>query len=239
MGPAAKPLIVVPTYNEAENIDTLLAGIEQHAPGADVLFVDDNSRDGTVEKIAEHQERRPGRIHLLQRPKKLGLGTAYVAGFRWALERDYDAVHEMDADLSHDPVYLPTTLAFPDESHVVVGSRYIPGGGTVNWGLSRRFISGFGNVYARTILGLPIRDLTGGFNLWRREVLETVSLDALRSEGYAFQIELKYRAAQAGFRLTEIPIVFADRRVGQSKMSWNVAFEAMFRVWGLKLGKKP
>jgi len=234
---AAKPLVVVPTYNEAENIDELLEGIGRHAEFADVLFVDDNSGDGTVEKVREHQARRPGRIHLLQRPGKMGLGTAYVAGFRWALERDYDAVQEMDADLSHDPADLPRTLDFPEGHDVVVGSRYVPGGATVDWGLGRKFISGFGNVYARVILGLGVRDLTGGFNAWSRRVLTTVSLDGVRSEGYAFQIEMKYRALRAGFKLHEIPIVFRDRRVGQSKMSGRVAFEAMLRVWALRLGR--
>lgn len=236
---AAKPLIVVPTYNEAENIDPLLTGIAEHAPDADVLFVDDNSRDGTVERVRQHQSDRPGRIHLLQRPGKQGLGTAYVAGFRWALEREYDVVQEMDADLSHDPVYLPQTLDCPEDCHVMIGSRYIPGGATVNWGLSRKLISGFGNLYARAILGLPVRDLTGGFNAWKREVLETVSLDGVRSEGYTFQIEMKYRAARAGFRLREIPIVFRDREVGQSKMSTRVAIEGLFRVWALRFQRTP
>lgn len=235
MALAAKPLIVVPTYNEVENVDELLRGIAEHAPFAEVLFVDDNSRDGTVDRIREHQAGRPGAIHLLRRPGKLGLGTAYVAGFRWALDREYDAVQEMDADLSHDPADLPRTLDFPAGRDVVIGSRYVPGGRTVNWGWSRRFLSGFGNVYARTILGLGVRDLTGGFNAWRRRVLETVPLADVRSEGYAFQIEMKYRAARAGFVLEEIPIVFTDRRVGQSKMSSSVAFEAMIRVWSLRL----
>jgi dolichol-phosphate mannosyltransferase len=237
MALADKPLVVVPTYNEAENIDELLGGIERHASFAEVLFVDDNSRDGTVERIDEHRSRRPGRIHLLQRPGKLGLGTAYVAGFRWALERDYDAVQEMDADLSHNPADLPRTLDFPEGKQVVVGSRYIPGGATVDWGLSRKCLSGFGNLYARAILGIGVHDLTGGFNAWRREVLETVALDAVGSEGYAFQIEMKYRAARAGFALHEVPIVFHDRRVGQSKMSWRVTIEAVFRVWALRLGR--
>lgn len=235
MALAERPLIVVPTYNEVENVDQLLGGIGEHAPFAEVLFVDDNSRDGTVDRIREHQAARPGVIHLLQRPGKMGLGTAYVAGFKWALDREYDAVQEMDADLSHDPADLPRTLDFPEGCDVVIGSRYVAGGRTVNWGWSRKFISSFGNVYARTILGLPVRDLTGGFNAWRRRVLETVSLDAVRSEGYAFQIEMKYRAARSGFVLEEIPIVFTDRRVGQSKMSSSVALEAMIRVWSLRL----
>ena len=231
---AVRPLIVIPTLNEVDNIDPLLERTEAAVPHAHVLFVDDNSQDGTVDRIRRHQTRAAEKIYLLQRPKKLGLGTAYVAGFRWGLERDYDAIQEMDADLSHNPADLVRTLDFPEDCHVVIGSRYVPGGSTVDWTASRRFVSRFGNVYARTILGLPVRDLTGGFNAWRREVLETVTLEAVQSEGYAFQIELKYRAARAGFKLHEIPIAFADRRVGLSKMSSGVALEAMVRVWALK-----
>jgi len=237
MARVERALIVVPTYNEAENIDTLLDGIFTHVPQTHVLFVDDNSADGTPDKIRAQMERRPDQIHMLQREGKLGLGTAYIAGFRWALERDYQAVQEMDADLSHDPRYLPQLFDFPEGIHVVIGSRYIPGGGTVDWGLSRKFISGFGNIYARTILGLSIRDLTGGFNNWHREVLERISLDGIRSEGYAFQIEMKYRATRAGFRTHEVPIIFADRRAGESKMSGRVALEAMIRVWAMRLGR--
>lgn len=237
MARVERALIVVPTYNEAENVDTLLDGIFTHVPDAHVLFVDDHSADGTPDRIRAWVEHRPGQVHLLQREGKLGLGTAYVAGFRWALERDYQSVQEMDADLSHDPRYLPQLFDFPDGVYAVIGSRYIPGGATVDWSLSRRFISGFGNLYARTILGLPIRDLTGGFNNWRREVLERISLDGIRSEGYAFQIEMKYRATRAGFRAHEIPIVFADRRAGESKMSGRVALEAMVRVWAMRLGR--
>jgi dolichol-phosphate mannosyltransferase len=235
---AARPLIVVPTYNEVENVDALLAGIARHAPGADVLFVDDGSRDGTIQRVGEHAGRRPGKIHVLQRAQKMGLGTAYVAGFRWALARGYDAVQEMDADLSHDPTDLPRTLDFPEGRQVVIGSRYVAGGSTADWGLARRAISRFGNVYARLILGLSVRDLTGGFNAWRREVLERVSLEGLRSAGYAFQIEMKYRALRAGFGLHEIPIVFRERRAGRSKMSARVALEAMIGVWAMRFGRR-
>jgi dolichol-phosphate mannosyltransferase len=235
---AARPLIVVPTYDEAANVGTLLAGIAEHAPHADVLFVDDGSRDGTVERIRAHAAERPGKIHLLDRPRKMGLGTAYVAGFRWALARTYDTVQEMDADLSHDPGDLPRTLDFPEGRHVVIGSRYVPGGSAPDWGLSRRLLSRFGNAYARAILALPVRDLTGGFNAWRREVLLGVSLDGLRSTGYAFQIEMKYRAARAGFVLHEIPIVFRDRRAGRSKMSSRVALEALAGVWRMRFGRR-
>jgi dolichol-phosphate mannosyltransferase len=164
------------------------------------------------------------------------MGTAYVAGFSWALERDYDAVVEMDADLSHDARALPTLVGLLSDADVVIGSRYVPGGGTENWSRLRLAISRFGSFYARGILGLPIRDLTGGFNAWHRRVLEALPLDRVRSEGYSFQIELKLRAARAGFRLVETPIVFVDRRAGQSKMSWRIIIEAMVRVWWLRLG---
>ncbi len=238
MSPFHKSVVVTPTYNEVDNIEALLRGIMENAPQADVLFVDDNSSDGTADLIRAHCARRPEKIHLIQRPRKMGLGTAYVAGFRWALVRRYDLIIEMDADLSHDPRDLPRMLDFPAGVQAVIGSRYIPGGNTKNWNLSRRSISRFGNFYARTILRLPIRDLTGGFNAWSREVLESVDLTAIRSEGYAFQVELKLRATQAGFSLYEIPIIFVDRRVGQSKMSWSVALEAMLMVWVLRLRRR-
>lgn len=230
-------LVVVPTYNEAENIALLLAGIRARAPEVDVLFVDDNSQDGTRELIEAHRAEDPG-IHLLERPRRMGLGTAYVAGFRWALSRSYGAMIEMDADLSHDPADLPGFLELLESYDVVVGSRYIPGGGTRNWGLLRQFISRFGSFYARVILGLKVRDLTGGFNAWRREVLETLDLDDVRSEGYAFQIELKYRAHLAGFSVHETPIVFVDRRAGRSKMGWPIVVEAVGRVWALRAKRR-
>jgi dolichol-phosphate mannosyltransferase len=236
MSPASRPLIVVPTYNEVGNIDSLLEGIRQHAPGASVLFVDDSSADGTLERIHAWQKRAPDEIHLLQRPRKLGLGTAYVAGFRQALELGFTAAIQMDADLSHDPADLARLLRLLEEHPVVVGSRYVEGGSTPNWTLGRRLVSRFGNVYARAVLGLAVQDLTSGFNAWRREVLEAVSLDRLRSDGYAFQIEMKCLASRAGFRLHEMPIVFVDRRVGHSKMSWAVFFEGVIRAWTLRLG---
>jgi len=230
-----KTLVVIPTYEEVENIDELMALTREHAPEVEILFVDDNSTDGTRELIEKHQALRPGRIHTLYRPRKLGLGTAYVAAFKWALERDYEVVVEMDADLSHDPADLPRMLEVLREADVAIGSRYVRGGGTLNWGLVRKLISRFGGLYARAILGLKINDLTGGFNGWRRRVLETIPLDSIKSAGYSFQIELKYRAAQAGFTLREFPIIFTDRRVGQSKMSNSIVFEAMLRVWALRL----
>jgi dolichol-phosphate mannosyltransferase len=231
-----KLLIVVPTYDEAENVDDLLVGIRRELPEAHVLFVDDASPDGTAKRVRAQQDRNPGLVHLLEREGKKGMGTAYLAGFAWALERDYDAVVEMDADLSHDPRALPTLIGLLSDADVVIGSRYVPGGGTEDWSRLRMAISRFGSFYARVILGLPIRDLTGGFNGWKRRVLETLPLDQVRSEGYSFQIELKLRAARAGFRLVETPIVFIDRRVGQSKMSWKIVAEAVVRVWLLRLG---
>lgn len=230
-------LVVVPTYNEVGNIDDLVQEVLTAAPGVHLLFVDDNSQDGTLQKIEARQIAHPGRIHLLRRPRKLGLGTAYVTAFRWALERSYGAVVEMDADLSHRPVDLPKIIAGLTSHDVVVGSRYVHGGGTQNWGLGRKLISRLGSLYARTILQLSIRDLTGGFNAWRREVIEAIDLDGVRSEGYTFQIELKYRAALAGFRIAEIPILFVERRAGQSKMSSGIVAEAMLRVWLLRLAR--
>jgi dolichol-phosphate mannosyltransferase len=235
MMPPRKPLIVVPTYNEAENIDLLLAGIRRELPHAHILFVDDASPDGTAERVRAQQEQHPGVVHLLDRAGKQGMGTAYVDGFTWALERDYDAIVEMDADLSHDPRALPTLVAHLSDVDVVIGSRYVPGGRIENWNHLRVAISRFGSFYSRAILGLPIRDLTGGFNAFRRPVLEAFSLDRIRSEGYSFQIELKLRAARAGFRLLETPIVFADRRAGKSKMTWRIVAEAVVRVWLLRL----
>lgn len=230
----ARPLIIVPTYNEEENVPALVATIFQEAPSVHVLFVDDNSRDGTRAEIAKAEQRYPGRIFLYPRPGKLGLGTAYIAGFRWALEREYDAIIEMDADLSHDPKYLPEMLKRLERADGVIGSRYVAGGGTRNWSLVRRLISTGGSRYARTILGLRIHDLTGGFNGWRREVLKGIDIDAVRSEGYAFQVELKYRAVKRGFKLEEFPIIFVDRRAGHSKMSARIVFEAMLRMWALR-----
>jgi len=230
-----QPLIVVPTYNEAENVDDLLAGIRGVLPEAHVLFVDDASPDGTAERVRAQQERNPGLVHRIDREGKQGIGTAYLAGFAWALERDYDAVVEMDADLSHDARALPTLIGLLSDADVVIGSRYVPGGRTENWSRLRRAVSRFGSFYARRILGLPIRDLTGGFNAWHRRVLATLPLERVRSEGYSFQIELKLRAARAGFRLIETPIVFVDRRAGKSKMSWRIVAEAVVRVWWLRL----
>ena len=232
-----KSLIVVPTYNEVDNVRELVESIWAHVPGNHILFVDDNSQDGTREVIEAIQAEAPELVHTIYRGGKMGLGTAYIAGFQWALERDYDAMIEMDADLSHDPSVLPRIHELLGEYDVVIGSRYVEGGGTRNWGPLRKFISRGGGMYARLILGLAVMDPTGGFNAWRREVIERIEPTTIRSEGYSFQIELKYRASKAGFRLHETPIVFEDRRAGQSKMSNKIIVEGMLRVLWLRFAK--
>ncbi|NUM87878.1 MAG: polyprenol monophosphomannose synthase [Bdellovibrionales bacterium] len=240
-----KFLIVVPTYNEIEKLRALteqvfqVADARAHQHGislVSVLVVDDNSPDGTGQLAEELAQKEP-RIHVLHRQEKAGLGKAYVAGFAWGLREGFDAILEMDADFSHNPQYLPEFWRLLKEYDVVIGSRYVTGGGVKNWGLVRRLISRGGSVYARNLLGLPVKDMTGGFNAWRREVLEKVDISNLRSEGYAFQIELKWRAHQKGFRITEFPIVFEDRAVGQSKMSKKIVVEAMMRVASMRMEK--
>lgn len=232
-----KSLIIVPTYNEAKNIGPLVGQIFAILPSLSILFVDDNSPDGTLQRIEDVQKQHPMRIDVISRSGKLGLGTAYIAGFRWGLENGFDYFIEMDADFSHDPRYLPRFLELLETNDVVVGSRYIPGGGTKNWNWLRRLISRAGSFYARTVLGLRLIDLTGGFNAWRRNVLESIGLDRIKSEGYAFQIELKYRAHLKGFRIVESPIIFVDRLVGTSKMSKKIVWEAIYRVLMLRFGK--
>ena len=201
-----------------------------------VLVVDDNSPDGTGQIADELKRQSGGRVDVLHRPGKLGLGTAYLAGFKYALAHGYDYIFEMDADFSHDPAVLPQFLEAIQEVDLVLGSRYVPGGGTVNWSLLRRFISRGGSLYARLLLGLPFQDLTGGFKCFRRAVLASIDLDAVHSNGYGFQIELTYRASRQGFRIREIPIIFVDRQVGRSKMSRRIVVEAMLMVWRLRFG---
>jgi dolichol-phosphate mannosyltransferase len=233
----ATALIIVPTYNEAENVRGIAERLLDALPVADVLFVDDNSPDGTGAMIDEMVASNP-RVHVMHRAGKLGLGTAYVEGFAWGLARDYKYLFEMDADGSHDPKYLPQMLALAEDgADVVVGSRNIPGGGTVNWGVGRQLLSKGGSFYARTILGIDVRDVTAGFVCWRREVLESLDLPTVDSNGYSFQIEMKYRAVNKGMRLVETPIVFVDRRVGQSKMSRAIFAEALVKVWALRFKK--
>lgn len=236
--PRGSVLIIVPTYNERENAPAIAEAVHRVLPDADLLFVDDNSPDGTGQVLDELAAREP-RVRVLHRAGKLGLGTAYLAGFRDGLARGYELLVEMDADFSHDPRYLPAMLERARAgADVVIGSRYTAGGGTENWGLGRQLISRGGGLYARTVLGMRVKDLTAGFICWRRQVLEALDLAAIRSEGYGFQIEMKYRAAQAGFRLEELPIVFVDRRVGQSKMSKKIFLEALTMVWRLRLSAR-
>ena len=228
-----RALVCLPTYDERENIEAITSAILAATPEVDILVIDDNSPDGTGE-IADAIAAREPRVHVLHRPGKQGLGKAYLAGFAWALARGYPLVLEMDADFSHNPAYLPRILEEARRADLVLGSRNVKGGGTVNWGLGRRMLSRGGSLYARTILGLPVRDLTGGFKCFRREVLEAIDLASVQCSGYAFQIELTYRAARKGFRVVEIPIVFEDRRVGKSKMSRRIVLEAIRKVWSIR-----
>ncbi len=229
-----KPIVIVPTYNEADNVAPLVERVFAAVPHIDLLFVDDNSTDGTRDRIDLLMQQYPKQVNILKRAGKLGLGTAYLDGFRWALGKGYDAIIEMDADHSHDPKELANFIDKLATYDAVVGSRYCLGGGTENWSLIRKCISIFGSFYSRTILGLQIRDLTGGFNAWRRETITAINPDLVRSEGYSFQIELKYRAHLAGKTIVESPILFSERRAGQSKMSLAIVLEAMIRVWALR-----
>jgi dolichol-phosphate mannosyltransferase len=226
-------MVIIPTFNERENIGSLIPRILEH-PRFRVLVVDDNSPDGTADVVRQLSAIYP-RVALHSRPGKQGLGTAYVAGFRQALIEGAAYIFEMDADFSHDPSYLPALLQAAETTYdLALGSRYVPGGATTDWGLLRQLISRGGNLYARTILGLPVIDATGGFRCYRRAVLETLNLDRIRSNGYSFQIELVYRTMQAGFRIGEVPITFPDRRVGKSKMSRRIVLEALLTVWRLR-----
>ena len=230
-----RSLIIVPTYNERDNVPRVVAEFLAPVPGSELLFVDDASPDGTGALLDQLAAAEP-RVHVLHRAGKLGLGTAYIDGFRWALARDFDLVIQMDADFSHDPRYLPQMVELADGGvDVVVGSRYVAGGGTINWGVGRQLISRAGGRYARTVLGMDVRDMTAGFVCYRRQALEALDLSSVRSNGYSFQIEMKFRAHEAGLRIVEIPIVFEDRRVGQSKMSRAIVAEALWRVWKLRL----
>jgi dolichol-phosphate mannosyltransferase len=228
-----KYLVVIPTYNEAENIPRLIPAVLGQSPDVEVLVVDDGSPDGTAIHVKSlmNGERR---VHLIEREGKQGLGTAYVAGFRYALSNGFDYVFEMDADFSHAPEEIPNFIAASRTHDLVIGSRYVKGVRVLNWPIQRLFLSYFANVYSRIITGLPIHDATGGFKCFRRQVLEAIDLDRIKSNGYAFQIEMSFKAWKKGFTLTEIPIVFLDRRVGVSKMSKNIIFEAVFMLWKLR-----
>jgi dolichol-phosphate mannosyltransferase len=227
--------ICLPTYNERENLERMLHALSPH--GVRVLVIDDNSPDGTGE-LADRLSSELPFVAVLHRERKEGLGPAYLAGFRRALADGAELILEMDCDFSHDPADVPRLIAACDDgADLALGSRYVPGGSIPNWGFARRAISAGGNIYARALLSSPVHDLTGGFKCYRRTVLETIDLDAVDSKGYAFQIETTYRAARAGFSVVEVPIVFVDRRVGQSKMSKKIFLEALTLVWKLRLGR--
>jgi len=231
-GLGRRGLVVVPTYNEVENVSQLLPKILEQDPGLDVLVVDDGSPDGTAAAVRALPQ-FGDRVHLLERGAKLGLGSAYIAGFRWALADGYPLVFEMDADFSHDPESLPRFLREIESADVVLGSRYLYGVTVVNWPLRRLLLSIGANVYARLITGLPVKDCTGGFKCFRSEVLAAIPLDRIQSDGYSFQIEVNWHCWKRGFRIREIPIVFEDRRVGVSKMGEKIVWEAVWLVWKL------
>ena len=226
-----KKLVIIPTYNERENVSRMISKVMSLFGGYDLLIVDDGSPDGTAAIVRGRQEEFPGRVHLIERSGKLGLGTAYIAGFRWALAHGYDLVYEMDCDFSHNPDDLVRLYrAAAEGNDVVVGSRYVQGVNVVNWPMSRLLMSYFASVYVRTVTGIPVRDATAGFVCCSRRALETIDLDAIRMKGYGFQIEMKYTAWRLGMKLKEVSIIFVERREGTSKMSGGIFGEAFFGV---------
>lgn len=227
-------LVVIPTYNEILNLEAIVRAVLAQDPRLEVLVVDDNSPDGTGQ-LADRLAAEDSRVHVLHRESKEGLGRAYVAGFKWALERDFTLIFEMDADFSHDPKYLGDFIAATADADLVIGSRYKTGVNVINWPMSRLLLSYGANIYARWVTGLPLADSTGGFKCFRREVLAAIPLDEIRSNGYSFQIEMSYRAWRKGFRLKEVPIVFVDRVEGTSKMNKRIVREAIWIVWHLRL----
>lgn len=229
-----RTLVVVPTYDERENIVRIIEEVLSTDPGIELLIVDDNSPDGTGE-IADRCAAENPRVHVVHREGKMGLGSAYVEGFRYALREGYDAVFEMDADFSHDPKAIPEFLEKLADHDLVLGSRYLDGVSVINWPMSRLLLSYFANIYARVVTGAPIRDLTGGFKCFRRDVLEAIDLDRIHSDGYAFQIEMDVKTWKKGFRVVEIPIIFVERGVGTSKMSRRIIWEALWLVWRLRI----
>ncbi|MBN2102979.1 polyprenol monophosphomannose synthase [bacterium] len=226
-------LVIIPTYNEVQNIQKVIPLVLQQEPAIEILVVDDNSPDGTAE-IVERWCKKTSRTHLLKRSCKLGLGTAYVEGFRYALEHDYQIIFQMDADLSHDPNEIPNFLKIINQYDFILGSRYIKGVNVVNWPMSRLLLSWFANLYSRIVTGMPVRDATGGFKCYHRRVLENINLNDIHSDGYAFQIEMSFKAWKHGFRLKEIPIIFVDRNIGSSKMHSGIVSEAAWMVWKLR-----
>lgn len=230
-----KSLIIIPTYNELDNIQKLVFDLfDLHKEGVDILVVDDNSPDGTAGFIEDLMQ-TVSRLHILKRPKKMGLGTAYTAGFKWAIDHGYDYIFEMDADYSHDPKEIKNFLKAIETSDLVIGSRYLTGVNVINWPMRRLLLSYFANLYTRVITTLPIYDCTGGYKCFRREVLESIDLTKIKSNGYAFQIELNYKVWAKGFKIKEIPIIFVDRQQGMSKMSKKIVKEAAILVWKLRL----
>ncbi|MEC9456743.1 MAG: polyprenol monophosphomannose synthase [Candidatus Neomarinimicrobiota bacterium] len=233
---AMKTLIISPTYNEKKNIKALVAQVLDPNPNYHLLVIDDNSPDGTASAVKELQTEYTN-LHLEERPGKAGLGTAYIYGFKWALERDYEAIVQMDADLSHDPGDVPRLVKQLEAHDLVIGSRYIHGVSVVNWPIRRLILSYGANLYSSIVTGMPLKDSTGGFKAWRREVLETVQLDQVRSQGYSFQIEMNFRTWRRGFTIIEEPIIFTDRTIGESKMSKTIMYEAIWMVWRLRIWK--
>ena len=229
----ARSLVIIPTYNEAENITRLIPAVLGQSPNVEVLVVDDDSPDGTAGLVRDMMS-VDTRIHLIERAAKAGLGTAYVAGFRFAIEHSYDYVFEMDADFSHSPKEIPNFLKKIQDYDLVLGSRYVHGVRVLNWPMRRLLLSFSANVYTQIITGLPVRDATGGFKCFRRIVLESIDLNKIKSNGYAFQIEMSFKAWKKGFRIAEIPIIFLDRRSGVSKMSKHIVHEAFFMLWKLR-----
>ncbi|MBN2542348.1 polyprenol monophosphomannose synthase [bacterium] len=227
-------LVIMPTYNEAENLESIASVVLEKDQNIDLLIVDDGSPDGTGD-IADTLAEKNQRIKVIHREGKLGLGSAYVTGFKYALKNEYDRVIEMDADFSHNPEYLPEMIRLSKEYDVIIGSRYINGVNVVNWPMKRLLLSFYANVYSRIVTGLPVKDCTAGFQCFRKEVLSSIDLDKIRSDGYSFQIEMKYKSWKKGFKLREFPIVFADREKGQSKMSRKIVREAILMVWRLRL----
>ena len=229
-----KSLVIIPTYNELDNLPRLIPEVLSQDESIHLLIVDDGSPDGTG-KFVEDEMEKNNRIHLLRRERKLGLGTAYIAGFKYALQNNYDFIFEMDADFSHDPNELKKFLVAIKENDLVLGSRYINGVRVLNWPMARLLLSFFASIYTRIITGMPIKDATGGFKCFRRKVLETIDLNKIKSNGYSFQIEMTFKAFTKGFKIKEIPIVFADRVKGKSKMSKKIVREAVMMVWKLRL----
>ncbi|MBN1406523.1 MAG: polyprenol monophosphomannose synthase [Calditrichaceae bacterium] len=229
-----KGIVLIPTYNELDNVERITGKILQYVPNIHILFIDDGSPDGTAEHIKELIKDNKN-IHILERPDKMGLGSAYVSGFKFALEKGYEYIFQMDADFSHDPKELPNFIKAIEESDLVLGSRYIKGVNVINWPLSRLLLSYFANSYTRIITGLPICDATGGFKCFRRAVLESIDLNSIKSNGYAFQIEMTFKVWHKGFHVKEIPIIFIDRVYGESKLSKKIMWEAIFMVWKLRI----